>query len=152
MRARTLKRCVAAECARCARSAVAQLFPLGVVLAQEMERFKVLEKETKTKAYSTQALQNSARSQKKDKDTTGPKADVLGWLDKARGKLKSQLSGFEKQVDAFKTSKGGKAKGKDGDFKQMQHFVDRHTHHLHKLKLMKLRLKEDLLSADQVLC
>jgi CCR4-NOT transcriptional regulation complex NOT5 subunit len=65
----------------------------SVLPRQEMERFKVLEKETKTKAYSKEGLQ---QIMKKKKD---PKKDIkyptYKWLDECKASLKKQIADMD---------------------------------------------------------
>ena len=120
-----------------------------------MERFKVLEKETKTKAYSTQALNQAAAGGRSAKDPTDdPKYATKKWIAKARAKIKAQMTALEKTLEGHKASgksKSGKGtKASDGDFKDLQKRIDRHQLHLEKLKETKQRLKEDTLTIEQV--
>lgn len=73
-----------------------------------MERFKVCEKETKTKAYSKEGLSMQTKKGK-DKDD-GPKQAIYQWIDDMTEQLSEQQSELESQMEGF--GAGGKKKGK----------------------------------------
>ena len=75
-----------------------------------MERFKVLEKETKTKAYSKEGLSQSLKKKKDPK--LDPKFETYQWIEKNIKELKKQLEGFAQKAVPTKGKKG-KAKGKN---------------------------------------
>ena len=62
---------------------------LLVVLPQQMERFKVVERETKTKAYSKEGL---GQPQKKDR-ATKEREEIRCWLTESIERLNQEVGG-----------------------------------------------------------
>ena len=62
-----------------------------------MERFKILEKETKTKAYSKEALANNKPKQKMTKKQL-EKVPYHNWIDEAEGE---QIAGSPIMIGFF---------------------------------------------------
>ena len=63
---------------------------LLVVLPQQMERFKVVERETKTKAYSKEGL---GQPQKKDR-ATKEREEIRCWLTESIERLNQEVGGW----------------------------------------------------------
>ena len=63
-----------------------------------MERFKIVERETKTKAYSKEGLTNSARMDPAEKE----KAEVMNWLNQCIDSLNIQVDQFEAEIESLK--------------------------------------------------
>ena len=62
-----------------------------------MERFKIVERETKTKAYSKEGLTNSARMDPAEKE----KAEVMNWLNQCIDSLNIQVDQFEAEIESL---------------------------------------------------
>ena len=62
-----------------------------------MERFKIVERETKTKAYSKEGLTNSARLDPVEKE----KAEVMNWLNQCIDSLNIQVDQFEAEIESL---------------------------------------------------
>lgn len=73
-----------------------------------MERFKVVEKETKTKAYSKEGLGASTKLDPAAKE----KREVESWLQDSINSLEMQVDQFESEMETLSTP-GGKKKNKD---------------------------------------
>ena len=74
-----------------------------------MERFKIVERETKTKAYSKEGLTNSARLDPVEKE----KAEVQHWMNQCIDTLNIQVDQFEAEIETL--SAGGKKGKKKND-------------------------------------
>lgn len=72
-----------------------------------MERFKVVEKETKTKAYSKEGLGASTKLDPAAKE----KRDVEVWLQDSINELEQQADQFESEIETISTS-GSKKRNK----------------------------------------
>lgn len=124
----------------------------------EMERFKVLEKETKTKAYSKEGLNASLRKPNQLDPREDPeKRDTFLWLDEIEEKLQQQMEEFEAKLESIKSASATSSKkGKKGSSSSQtaeedtQHFIDRHAHHLEQIGRIKDRLESGELEASQV--
>ena len=59
-----------------------------------MERFKVVERETKTKAYSKEGLTSSAKLDPQERE----RAEISQWLNQCLDTLNIQIDQFEAEV------------------------------------------------------
>ena len=80
----------------------------NVTTLQQMERFKIVERETKTKAYSKEGLTNSARLDPVEKE----KAEVQHWMNQCIDQLNIQVDQFEAEIESL-SGGGKKKKGKN---------------------------------------
>ena len=83
---------------------------LNLFSLQQMERFKIVERETKTKAYSKEGLTNSARMDPAERE----KAGVQNWLNQCIDTLNIQVDQFEAEIESLQGG-GKKKKGKNDD-------------------------------------
>ena len=116
-----------------------------------MERFKIVERETKTKAYSKEGLTNSARMDPAEKE----KAEVMNWLNQCIDSLNIQVDQFEAEIESLQgrvfrhkdainnrdlTSGGGKKKKSKSDDaarqEECQMWVEKHRDHIQKLETL----------------
>lgn len=126
-----------------------------------MERFKVLEKETKTKAYSKEGLNGMGRGRHRsgsndsgmDPREDPAKRDTFIWLDSVEDALNSQLAEMDEKMEDFKaTSKKKKtsAATTDAMMDDLQTKMNRHQHHIDQIQLIKDRLEHDELAVALV--
>ena len=118
-----------------------------------MERFKIVERETKTKAYSKEGLTNSTRMDPAEKE----KAEVMNWLNQCIDSLNIQVDQFEAEIESLQgrlgwcsitvqstgllSSLGGgkKKKSKSDDAARQdecQTWVEKHRDHIQKLETL----------------
>lgn len=104
-----------------------------------MERFKAIEKEMKTKAYSREGLIMSGRLDPKEKE----KAELCSWITDRVEALTIQIEAREAEVETMlagaKKTKGKEAKEK---VSQLEDKIERHKWHQGRLELI-LRLLEN---------
>ena len=128
----------------------------------KMEQFKVLERETKTKAYSKEGLslvnkrKEGGVMNEKDEER---KTEVREWLEDFIKTLNTQHEEYEEKVEAAakggssaanKNKKKGKSSASADNVEELQHTLDRHQWHLDRLNGIQERLDDDVLSAEQV--
>mmetsp|Transcript_17287 Transcript_17287/g.34875 ORF Transcript_17287/g.34875 Transcript_17287/m.34875 type:complete len:618 (-) Transcript_17287:150-2003(-) len=115
---------------------------------REMERFKVLEKESKTKKYSKEGLAQSGKKKKKD-----PRDEVYAWIAEKQDALREQVEEFEEQYEQATASGGTKGKkkrgGKNEQLETLNHWIGRHNWHLEQLDSVKSRLEKKEISIKQ---
>ena len=75
-------------------------------IEEQMERFKLCEKEAKTKAYSKEGLAAAAKKGKNDE----AKNEIYEWIEEIQAKLEEQIEAFETEREASLAA-GKKAKG-----------------------------------------
>lgn len=104
-----------------------------------MERFKAIEKEMKTKAYSREGLIMSGRLDPKEKE----KSETCTWVTERVEALNIQIEGMEAEMETLQA--GGK-KGKNSAAKEriseLEEKIERHKWHQGRLELV-LRLLEN---------
>ncbi|XP_074561463.1 uncharacterized protein LOC141817727 isoform X1 [Curcuma longa] len=113
------------------------------LIEREMERFKVCEKETKTKAFSKEGLGQQPKTDPKEK----AKSETRDWLNNVVGDLESQIDHFEAEVEGLSVKKG---KTRPPRLTHLETSITRHKAHIMKLELILRLLDNDELSPDQV--
>lgn len=117
-------------------------------IENEMERFKVLEKETKTKAYSKEGL--SLVTKKKTDPRADPKYETISWIKKAVRDLKAQIETMQK-ASANKAKKGKpKTKGAPEPEESPINWIERHQWQIEQLSKTKRRLEKGEVTIQQV--
>nr|XP_009398515.1 PREDICTED: CCR4-NOT transcription complex subunit 3 isoform X1 [Musa acuminata subsp. malaccensis]XP_009398516.1 PREDICTED: CCR4-NOT transcription complex subunit 3 isoform X1 [Musa acuminata subsp. malaccensis]XP_018680720.1 PREDICTED: CCR4-NOT transcription complex subunit 3 isoform X1 [Musa acuminata subsp. malaccensis] len=112
------------------------------LIEREMERFKVCEKETKTKAFSKEGLGQQPKTDPKEK----AKSETRDWLNNVVGDLESQIDNFEAEVEGLSVKKG---KTRPPRLTHLEASIARHKAHIMKLELILRLLDNDELSPDQ---
>ena len=105
-----------------------------------MEKFKAVEKEMKTKAYSKEGLLASTKMDPKEKE----RAAVREFLTNAVSELDLQIESCEAEAEGLQVTlkKGRKDSSKADRVAEVERIVDRHKWHIAKLELI-LRLLEN---------
>ncbi|KAJ4823204.1 hypothetical protein Tsubulata_007557 [Turnera subulata] len=113
------------------------------LIEKEMERFKICEKETKTKAFSKEGLGQQPKTDPKEK----AKAETRDWLNNVVGELESQIDSFEAEIEGLSVKKG---KTRPPRLTHLETSITRHKLHIKKLELILRLLDNDELSPEQV--
>lgn len=113
------------------------------LIEKEMERFKICEKETKTKAFSKEGLGQQPKTDPKEK----AKAETRDWLNNVVGELESQIDNFEAELEGLSVKKG---KTRPPRLTHLETSITRHKAHIMKLELILRLLDNDELSPEQV--
>jgi CCR4-NOT transcription complex subunit 3 len=116
--------------------------------AQQMERFKAVEKAMKTKAYSKEGLSAAAKLDPKER----AKMETCDWLNTQVDTLQTQIETLEAEGQSLQaTMKKGKTdRAKSSRIAEIDHITERHTWHIAKLELIKRSLENGNLETDQV--
>jgi CCR4-NOT transcription complex subunit 3 len=111
----------------------------------EMERFKVIEKETKTKAFSKEGLA-AARVAKDPKEKA--KDEAKEWMSNAIEEMNTQIETFESEIDSL-TSSSKKKSSKTGSgnsrLTHLEESMSRHHQHIARLELCSRLVDDDAL-------
>ncbi|KAK1410926.1 hypothetical protein QVD17_37468 [Tagetes erecta] len=113
------------------------------LIEREMERFKICEKETKTKAFSKEGLGQQPKTDPKEK----AKSETRDWLNNTVSELESQIDSFEAEMEGLSVKKG---KAKPPRLTHLESSISRHKAHIMKLELILRLLDNDELSPEQV--
>lgn len=114
------------------------------LIETQMERFKVVERETKTKAYSKEGLGLAAKID----PVTREKEEFRNWLTDAIDRLNVQVDHFESDLEALNSvPKKRKAdKDKTERVEDLNGFISRHKHHVKQLELILRMLDNSTIS------
>ncbi|KAG5376644.1 hypothetical protein IGI04_041240 [Brassica rapa subsp. trilocularis] len=113
------------------------------LIEREMERFKICEKETKTKAFSKEGLGQQPKTDPKEK----AKSETRDWLNNVVSELESQIDSFEAELEGLSVKKG---KTRPPRLTHLETSISRHKDHIIKLELILRLLDNDELSPEQV--
>ncbi|CEP07969.1 hypothetical protein [Parasitella parasitica] len=118
------------------------------LIESEMERFKNIEREMKTKAFSKEGLLQREKMDPKEKE----KADACDWISTIVDELSRQIETAEAEIE---TLQGSSRKGKKDSSKlerttELEHYIERDRWHINRLELILRLLENDQLSAERV--
>lgn len=120
-----------------------------LTLHQQMERFKALEKEMKTKAFSKEGLILAAKLDPAEK----AKRDVIDWVQTMVDELSRQVEATEAEIEALQATQGKKARAKGGAgdrTTELDTLNERRAWHMDRLEVVQRMLENGQLSVDQV--
>ncbi|KAH1077279.1 hypothetical protein AAZX31_19G097400 [Glycine max] len=113
------------------------------IIEREMERFKICEKETKTKAFSKEGLGQQPKTDPKEK----AKSETRDWLNNVVGELESQIDNFEAELEGLSVKKG---KSRPPRLTHLETSITRHKAHIKKCEFILRLLDNDELSPEEV--
>ena len=118
------------------------------LIETQMERFKVLERETKTKAYSKEGLGGAAKQDPAQKE----KDDTITWLTDSIDRLKIQSDKFESEIEAATIilKKKKQDKEKQEKIEEYQKQLEKHQYHMYQLEMLMRMLDNDTITCDNV--
>ncbi|KAM6967783.1 CCR4-NOT transcription complex subunit 3a isoform 2-T2 [Aplochiton taeniatus] len=125
-----------------------QLVENRKLIETQMERFKVVERETKTKAYSKEGL---GLAQKVD-PAQREKEEMGQWLTNTIDTLNMQVDQFESEVESLSvvTRKKKGDKEKQDRIEELKRFIERHRYHIRMLETILRMLDNDSVQVDSV--
>ncbi|XP_073985061.1 CCR4-associated factor Not3 [Rhodnius prolixus] len=110
------------------------------LIETQMERFKVVERETKTKAYSKEGLGAAQKMDPAQKE----KEEISGWLIQSIDALNLQLDQFESEIESLLAGKKKRLdKDKQDRMDELKAKVEKHRYHIRKLETL-LRMLDNL--------
>lgn len=114
----------------------------------------MVERETKTKAYSKEGLTSGAKLDPHER----ARAEVSQWLNNCLDSLNLNIDQLEAEIEGFSTSKKKKGRGGGGggsdnaeQIEEVQHYLEQHRDHVQKLETLLRMLDNDNVNIDQVL-
>jgi CCR4-NOT transcription complex subunit 3 len=114
-----------------------------------MERFKAVEKEMKTKAYSKEGLQLATKVDPKDKE----RLEMVEFLQHMNEELERQIETIEAEIEsmAVTTKKSKKAADTKAErIAELEDITERHKWHQNKLDLLQRALENSSIETEQV--
>ena len=124
-----------------------QLLDARKSIERQMERFKVCEKETKTKAYSKEGLYQASKLNPKDQ----AKHDAREWLNATVGTLNTQIDEYEFEIEGLQGS--SRKKQRNSKIDDLEQYVALHREHVGCLEQMIRGLDNEAITpedADEV--
>ncbi|KPP75500.1 hypothetical protein Z043_105238, partial [Scleropages formosus] len=125
-----------------------QLVENRKLIETQMERFKIVERETKTKAYSKEGL---GLAQKVD-PAQREKEEVGQWLTNTIATLNMQVDQFESEVESLsvQTRKKKGDKEKQDRIEELKRFIEKHRYHIRMLETILRMLDNDSVQVDSI--
>ncbi|KAM6995188.1 CCR4-NOT transcription complex subunit 3a isoform 2-T2 [Tautogolabrus adspersus] len=125
-----------------------QLVENRKLIETQMERFKVVERETKTKAYSKEGLGLAQKVDpaQREKEETGQ------WLTNTIDTLNMQVDQFESEVESLsvQTRKKKGDKDKQDRIEELKRLIERHRFHILMLETILRMLDNDSIAVDSI--
>lgn len=117
------------------------------LIEEKMEKFKVCEKETKTKAFSKEGLAQD-RTDPKEK----AKREVGEWITDSIFRLREQCDEFEAEVESLSASGGSKRSRKADNprIADLRTHIERHQFHVKSLERILRAVDNDALPPEKV--
>ncbi|XP_059482739.1 CCR4-NOT transcription complex subunit 3 isoform X3 [Neocloeon triangulifer] len=110
------------------------------LIETQMERFKVVERETKTKAYSKEGLGAAQKLDPAQKE----REEMSVWLASAIDTLNLQLDTFESEIESMQAGKKKRLdKEKQDRIDELKFRLDKHRNHIRKLETL-LRMLDNM--------
>ncbi|XP_043207314.1 CCR4-NOT transcription complex subunit 3-like isoform X1 [Amphibalanus amphitrite] len=115
------------------------------LIETQMERFKGLERETKTKAYSKEGLGAATKLDPVQKE----RDECTRWLSNSIEQLNVQIDQFEAEMDSL-TVKRKRDKDKSERLDQLKHWIEKHRFHIKKLETLLRMLDNNAVDIESV--
>lgn len=118
------------------------------LIEMQMERFKVLERETKTKAYSKDGLGAAAKLDPQTRE----KSEITAWLSSQIEQLKIQLDQLESELESFECTSKKKKVDKDTGPRadELKARRDRHKYHIKQLEMAMRAVDNDAVGVEKI--
>uniref|UniRef100_A0A665U3T2 CCR4-NOT transcription complex subunit 3 n=1 Tax=Echeneis naucrates TaxID=173247 RepID=A0A665U3T2_ECHNA len=125
-----------------------QLVENRKLIETQMERFKIVERETKTKAYSKEGLGLAQKVDPAQKE----KEEVGTWLTNTIDMLNMQVDQFESEVESLsvQTRKKKGDKEKQDRIEELKKFIEKHRYHIRMLETILRMLDNDSVQVEAV--
>jgi len=125
----------------------APLLKYRQLIERQMERFKIIERETKTKAYSKEGLLGiSAKVDPAQRE----KDDCRSWLHETIDKLQQQKEQCEASIDQLSSKRKKVAKADQEQIDDLQVRLDRHLYYTTNLETLMRLLDNDEMSPGRI--
>ncbi|XP_026999765.1 CCR4-NOT transcription complex subunit 3b isoform X3 [Tachysurus fulvidraco] len=125
-----------------------QLVDNRKLIETQMERFKIVERETKTKAYSKEGLGLAQKVDPAQKE----KEEVGQWLTSTIYMLNMKVDQFESEVESLsvQTRKKKGDKEKQDRIEELKKLIERHRYHICMLETILRMLDNDSVQVDSI--
>lgn len=126
-----------------------QLFEQRKLIENEMERFKIVEREVKTKAYSKIGLNKDDRLDPHEKE----KREACDFIQNQIDKLEQQIDELDTEQESLQGSmkKGKRDAAKQERISEIDFRIERNKWHIFKMEIMLRMIDNDTLASDSVM-
>eukprot|EP00005_Dracoamoeba_jomungandri_P005628 CAMPEP_0174262368 /NCGR_PEP_ID=MMETSP0439-20130205/12932_1 /TAXON_ID=0 /ORGANISM="Stereomyxa ramosa, Strain Chinc5" /LENGTH=526 /DNA_ID=CAMNT_0015347065 /DNA_START=66 /DNA_END=1643 /DNA_ORIENTATION=+ len=115
------------------------------LIEANMEKFKVCEKEMKTKPYSKEGLQQAMQVKEEN-----PNDEVRRWISKCLETLRTQIDQFESETEIIYAKKGRRSTEQMERVEFLKHCVERHHFHEDNLEHILRKLDNETITKEQI--
>jgi len=116
------------------------------LIETQMERFKVIEREAKIKAYSKEGLGTTGKVDPKEKE----KEEITFWLSQSIRKLNVQVDKLESEVEAFSSRKKKLDREEQSRADRCHEWLTRHRFHINKLEAVLRMVDNSAVQFDEI--
>lgn len=102
------------------------------LIETQMERFKVVERETKTKAYSKEGLGGAQKVDPAQKE----KEDITNWLSSSIAILNIHVDQFESEIESLMIGTKKKKNDSQDRLEELKSLLERHRYHILQLETL----------------
>jgi CCR4-NOT transcription complex subunit 3 len=115
-------------------------------IERRMETFKVVERETKTKAYSKEGLARDATLTPEERRRLGTRQ----WVQEFVQALEDEVDATEAEVEALEAASGGKKKEREATLARLNGLITNHRWHIDRLEALTRMLDNAAVDPDAV--
>jgi len=117
------------------------------LIEMQMERFKVVERETKTKAYSKEGLTSGQKLDPVEKE----RSELSQWLNQCIDSLNLQCDQFEAEIETLSAAKKKKNRNENAEkIEEYQMVHEKHRDHVQKLETLLRMVSNDTVDFSQI--
>jgi len=118
------------------------------LIEAKMEKFKMVERETKTKAYSKEGLTSGQKLDPAERE----RCEISQWLNNCLENLNIQIDQFEAEIESLGTTK--KKKGRSDQtaeqIEELNLLLEKHRDHVQKLETLLRMLDNETVDINQI--
>lgn len=117
------------------------------LIEMQMERFKVVERETKTKAYSKEGLTSGQKLDPVERE----RCELSHWLNQCIDNLNLACDQFEAEIETLGAAKKKKNRNENNEkIEEYQMLLEKHRDHIQKLETLLRMVSNDTVDFNQV--
>lgn len=111
-----------------------------------MERFKIVERETKTKAYSKEGLTSASKLDPAERE----RYEINQWLNGCLDKFNLDIDQFEAEIETLGTGKRKKNRNENAEaIEEINQLLEKHRFHVLRLETLLRMLDNETVDVDQ---
>ena len=111
-----------------------------------MERFKIVERETKTKAYSKEGLTSGSKLDPVERE----RYEINQWLNQCLDKFNLDIDQFEAEIETLGTGKRKKNRNENAEaIEEINQLLEKHRFHVLRLETLLRMLDNETVDVNQ---